>query len=93
MIAINVAVSIPPITPVPIECLLAAPAPPPRASGKTPIVNASEVMIIGLSLTFAASSAESTRVNPSFLFCSANSTIKIAFLAASPARTNKPIWK
>src|SRR4029079_9637662 len=44
MVATNVAISMPPKTPVPIERLAAAPAPVASTSGKTPSMNASEVM-------------------------------------------------
>ena len=43
----KVAVSMPPITPVPIACWLAEPAPLPIASGSTPRTNASDVIRIG----------------------------------------------
>ena len=44
---ITVEAVMPPIMPVPIECRLAAPAPVLTASGRTPSINASEVIIIG----------------------------------------------
>ena len=43
----KVATSMPPTTPVPIEWRLAAPAPLLRASGRTPKMKASEVMMMG----------------------------------------------
>jgi hypothetical protein len=51
MIARAVAAIMPPITPVPIEWRLAEPAPVPIANGKTPKMNASEVMTIGRNLS------------------------------------------
>lgn len=45
--ASSVAASVPPIMPVPIATRLLAPAPVAIASGVTPAINASEVMIIG----------------------------------------------
>jgi hypothetical protein len=47
MIARAVAAIIPPMTPVPMECRLAEPAPVDIASGSTPRMNASEVMTMG----------------------------------------------
>jgi hypothetical protein len=55
----NVAAIIPPITPVPIECRLAEPAPVEIASGTTPRMKASDVMIIGRNRNRAASMAAS----------------------------------
>ena len=43
----SVAASVPPIMPVPIATRLLAPAPVATASGVTPAINASEVMMIG----------------------------------------------
>src|SRR5207249_4974027 len=51
----NVAVSMPPITPRPTEFSLPEPAPVAIASGRTPSTNASDVMRIGRSRSFAAS--------------------------------------
>ena len=45
--ASSVAASVPPIIPVPIATRLLAPAPVAIASGVTPAINASEVMMIG----------------------------------------------
>ena len=59
-VAINVENIIPPIIPVPIECLLAAPAPVDIANGNTPNVNANEVITIGLKRKRDASMAAST---------------------------------
>ena len=47
--AITVAPSMPPITPVPIECRLFADAPVAIASGTQPRMNASDVITIGRS--------------------------------------------
>ena len=54
-IAITVAASVPPITPVPIEWRLLAEAPVAMASGTVPRTNANEVMTIGRSRSRAAS--------------------------------------
>ena len=61
----NVAASIPPMTPVAIECRLAAPAPPLMASGVTPRMNASEVITIGRKRNRAPSTAASASPMPS----------------------------
>ena len=49
----------PPITPVPIEWRLAEPAPVQIASGSTPRMKASDVMMIGRKRSRAASMAAS----------------------------------
>jgi hypothetical protein len=54
-----VAAIIPPMTPVPMECRLAEPAPVDIASGSTPRMNASEVMTMGRKRSRAASTAAS----------------------------------
>ena len=73
-------------------CLLAAPAPVANAIGKTPRVKASEVIQIGLNRIFAPLIAASAMLLP-LCKCSfiANSTIKIAFLAAKPINKISPI--
>ena len=58
-IAITVAPSMPPITPVPSDCRLLAEAPVAMASGTQPRMKASEVMMIGRSRSRAASTAAS----------------------------------
>ncbi len=55
--ASNVAVSVPPIMPVPMAMRLFAPAPVAIASGITPAINASEVMMIGRKRVCAARNA------------------------------------
>lgn len=77
-----------------MACLLPELAPVETASGITPITNASEVIIIGLNLTLAASTAASLMLSPSFSCNSrANSTISMAFFADSPIVVNKPTRK
>ena len=93
MIARAVAAIMPPITPVPIEWRLTEPAPVLIANGKTPKMNASEVMTIGRNLSRAASSAASETDRPSRWRWAANSTIRIAFFAARPISVTRPIWK
>ena len=92
-IAIVVAAIIPPTTPVPREWRDAAPAPVLITIGKTPRVNASEVMTIGRKRSLAALTAASNTLLPASLSCIANSTIRIAFLADRPMRSSSPIWK
>ena len=89
----KVAASMPPNTPVPIERRAAAPAPVANTSGTTPSTNASEVITIGRKRRRAASTAASSALMPSACFCAANSTIRIAFLAARPISVTRPIWK
>ena len=60
----NVAASMPPSTPVPIECRLAAPAPEAITRGTTPRMKAIEVMMIGRKRSLAASIAASTSDRP-----------------------------
>ena len=63
-----------------------------NTSGITPAINAIEVIRIGRNLNRAASSTASKGFKPSSSLARANSTIKMAFFAASPTRTTKPIW-
>ena len=53
-------------------------------------MKAKEVIRIGRSRVRAASTAASNRLMPSSSACLANSTIRIAFLAASPTSTTNP---
>src|SRR5439155_559801 len=69
---------------------ISAPAPAVRTSGSTPRMKANEVMRIGRSRVFEASTIASKRGLPSSWSCFANSTIRIAFLAARPIRTTRP---
>ena len=59
-----VAVSMPPITEVPMAMRLLAPAPVEIASGVTPAMNASDVITIGRSRSRAPVTAASTRLAP-----------------------------
>ena len=59
-----VAAIIPPNTPVPIECLLDAPAPLAATKGTTPRMNAIEVMRMGRNRSRAASIAASRNERP-----------------------------
>ena len=82
---------IPNITDVPSDCLSSKPEPVPYASGTTPRMNASDVITIGLRRFCAAVLTAETIFSPRSSRCFANSTIRIAFLHASPMRTTKPI--
>ena len=88
-----VAVSMPANTPVPSECRLAAPAPLAIISGATPKMNANEVIRIGRNRSRAASIAASRTPSPRCRSSLANSTIRIAFLAARPTTVISPTWK
>ena len=81
------------MTPVPVECRAPAPAPVEIASGVTPRMNASDVIRIGRNRSRDASIAAADGDNPSCVFSTANSTIRIAFFAARPSSVTRPIWK
>ena len=89
----KVEASMPPATAVPTEFRAPAPAPVAYASGSTPRMNANDVMRIGRSLMRAASTAASTMERPCPRSCSANSTIRIEFFAASPINMTRPTWQ
>src|SRR5271170_59648 len=82
--------SIPPNTAVPMDCRAAAPAPLATTNGTTPRINAKEVIRIGRKRSFAASTAASVTVFPPARSSRANSTIRIAFLAARPTSKTSP---
>jgi hypothetical protein len=79
------------ITAIPICWRETAPAPDAIASGTQPRMNANEVIRIGRSRRRAPFSAASTRGLPDSSSSFANSTIRIAFLAASPISITRPI--
>ena len=91
-IASSVAATMPENTVTPIEMRDAAPAPLDRISGTTPRMKANEVMMIGRRRSLAASIAALTASLPASSFILANSTIRIAFLAARPISSTTPIW-
>ena len=91
-IAIPVAASMPTMTTVPRTLRDTAPEPVAVQSGTQPRMKAKDVMRIGRSRSLAPSSAASTRLLPSFCCRTANSTIRMAFLAASPISMTRPIW-
>ncbi len=78
-------------TATPIAWRISDPAPWLVTSGETPAMNAMLVMRIGRRRSLAASTAARAGSNPSSCFALANSTIKIAFLAARPISTISPI--
>ena len=83
----------PPATAVPTELRDAAPAPVASASGSTPRMNANDVIRIGRRRMRADSMAASTIDRPCSRSCSANSTIRIEFLAARPINNTRPTWQ
>lgn len=91
--ASTVAAIMPPVTPVPIACRAPAPAPVLMTSGSTPNTNASEVMRMGRSRKWAASSTASTRPCPSACRSFANSTIRMAFFVERPMVASSPTLK
>ena len=78
-------------TAVPSDRRISAPAPEATTSGNTPRINANEVIKIGRRRNRDASSVASTMDRPCRCSSLANSTIRIAFLHASPTRTTRPI--
>src|SRR5438105_3406927 len=90
--AMAVAASMPVITTVPRICRAIAPAPVATQSGIMPKMNANEVMRIGRRRSRAPSSAASTSGLPFFSSSRANSTMRMAFLAARPMSIANPIW-
>jgi len=88
--------SVTPIMPentvIPSDQRSSAPAPRASTSGRTPRMKASEVMRIGRNRSRLASTVASASGFPSCMSCLANSTMRIAFLQASPTSTTNPIW-
>ncbi len=60
--------------------------------GTTPKMKANDVIRIGRNRKRTASSVASRSERPCCCCCLANSTIRMAFLLASPTNTTKPIW-
>ena len=90
---IAVAAIMPPMTPMPIEFWAPEPALLAKASGATPRMKANDVMRMGRRRCRAASSVASTRPIPESCRAMANSTIRMAFLAASPIVVSNPTLK
>jgi hypothetical protein len=93
-IASNVAVSMPPITAVPIATRLCAPAPVAMQSGKH-AEHERHARHDDRAQTDARRLERrlEARFIPCFSACSANSTIRIAFFAESPIVVSRPTWK
>src|SRR6185369_15982953 len=87
----NVTPSMPEKTAMPIARRSSLPAPVATASGTTPMMNANEVINMGRKRKRHASTAASITPIPCSTRSRANSTIRIAFLHASPTRTMNPI--
>ena len=90
--AMSVEASIPPTTVDPSTRRETAPDPVAIASGTHPRMKAKAVIRIGRKRSFAASSAASMTGRPFSTSSLANSTIRIAFLAARPISMIRPIW-
>src|SRR6267143_15491 len=90
-LAMSVSVSIPPITTVPRIRRPTAPAPAAVHNGTQPRINANEVMKRARRRTRTPSSAASTSGIPPSYATLANSTMRIAFLAARPITMSRPI--
>ena len=88
----TVPTSIPPAAVVPIVRLPIAPAPVAKTSGKRPAMKAKEVIWIGRKRNLPPSMAASLSDRPSLRRCTANSTIRIAFLPSKPTSITRPIW-
>jgi len=84
--------SIPKNTAVPSAWRSSAPGPVAITSGMTPRMKAKDVIRIGRRRLCAARTTASIGESPSSSACLANSTIRIAFLAASAMSTTRPIW-
>src|SRR5471030_1245884 len=76
--------SIPPTAVVPIVRFPIAPGPVARTNGIRPAMKAKDVIRIGRKRNFPPSMAASLMLTPSWCRCTANSTIRIAFLPSSP---------
>jgi len=76
--------NIPPIAPEAMERLPCSVAPPAKNNGNYPAIKAKEVISMGRKRNAAPSMAASINVLPAWRRCSANSTIRIAFLANKP---------
>ena len=89
---ITVPTSIPPTAVVPMVRFPIAPGPVATTNGRRPAMKAKEVIRIGRKRNFPPSMAASWRLRPSRRRCTANSTIKIAFLPSRPTSMTRPIW-
>ena len=90
---ISVDDNMPPSTPMPMAFCAPEPAPVASASGSTPSMKASEVMMIGRIRMRAACRTPRPGPCPAPPGRVANSTIRIAFLAARPMVVSRPTLK
>ena len=74
----------PPAAAAPIVLLPIAPGPEASISGINPAINANDVIKIGRKRAAAPSTADSKTVAHAACLCTANSTIKTAFLPKIP---------
>ncbi|MCY1180011.1 hypothetical protein D9M73_204380 [compost metagenome] len=79
-------------TATPMAWRISEPAPELNTRGTTPMMKAIEVIRIGRRRRRQASSTAASGSRPLACLSLANSTIRIAFLHASPTSTIKPIW-
>ena len=79
-------------TAVPSVRRISAPAPCETIKGSTPRMKANDVITIGRKRNVQASRVASRRGLPFCRCCLANSTMRMAFLLASPTSTTKPTW-
>ncbi len=89
----RVAVNMPPITPVPMSFWLPAPAPVEMARGVTPAMKASEGHQDRAQAQARRFLGRVQRAHAGALGASANSTIRIAFLAERPMVVIRATWK
>ena len=85
----DVAATMPPNTVNPIVRLATAPAPVANTSGITPRINAIDVISMGRKRRLTASRVDLMSSSPWSTRSLANSTIRMAFLAARPMRVDE----
>ncbi len=83
---------IPPKRAMPITTLASAPAPEAMTRGMTPRMNENAVIRIGRNRSLADLTAASNRESPLSNSSLANSTIRMAFLAAMAISMTRAIW-
>ena len=81
----------PPNTVYPMVLLATAPAPVANTNGNTPSIKAKEVITIGRNRSLIASIVAGIISTPLSTLSLANSTIRMAFFAASPIKVTNPI--
>ncbi|MOA54051.1 hypothetical protein D3C78_1776080 [compost metagenome] len=75
---------------IPVTERTSAPAPVESTNGTVPAIKAIDVITIGRNRSRHAFNADSTMPRPSISSSRANSTIRMAFLHASPTSTTSP---